>query len=235
MKGQPRSVFLYSHFHGSKEGLSKAIELGDVQCWQQNGTWYCGFHQTTAGTKKENTQGHKLSAGQVDVDQEQFKVLGKAFQNMAWSFENSQKAVTDANLPAKNHKAPKKLEEGMTPAMLDMAREAKQSVEKLLGSAMKTVGKAPPEESKEVKVVIMKLKEIITSLEHGLLFEAGHCVSSAVSLVALHFLLQELPGHDSVNKVAFQKFMTEVANGTTSSNERFEQAKAVLKARGHQL
>ena len=130
---------------------------------------------------------------------------------------------------------PKKLEEGMTPAMLDMAREAKQSVEKLLGSAMKTVGKAPPEESKEVKVVIMKLKEIITSLEHVLLFEAGHCVSSAVSLVALHFLLQELHGHDSVNKVAFQKFMTEVANGTTSSNERFEQAKAVLKARGHQL
>lgn len=59
----------------------------------------------------------------------------------------------------------------MTKAMLDMAREAKQSVEKLLGSAMKIVGKAPPEESKEVKVVIMKLKEIITSLEHVLLFE----------------------------------------------------------------
>lgn len=52
---------------------------------------------------------------------------------------------------------------------------------------------------------------------------------------ACHFLLQELPGHDSVNKMLFQKFMTEVANGTTSSNERFEQAKAVLKARGHKL
>ena len=234
MKGQPRSVFLYSHFHGSEEGLNSAIQLGDVQCWQQNGTVYCGFHQTTAGTKKENIQGHKLSAGQVDVDQEQFKVLGKAFQKMAWSFDDGQQAGTGPSLVAKKEKAPKKLEEGMTPAMLAMAREAKQSVEKLLGSAMKIVGKAPSEESKGVKVVIMKLKEIITSLEHVLLFEARplcfqfcfrFCFAFSSAGAAWASLCEQnrLPTvHDR-------------ANGTTDSNEKFEQAKAVLKARGHKL
>lgn len=111
MKGQPRSVFLYSHFHGSEDGLDKAIELGDVQTWKQNGTWYCGFHQTTAGTRKENVQGHKLSAGQVDVDQEQFKVLGKAFQTMAWSFEESE--CNQCPQPAcKERKAPQKVGRG---------------------------------------------------------------------------------------------------------------------------
>ena len=46
---------------------------------------------------------------------------------------------------------------------------------------------------------------------------------------------QELPGCESVNKETFQDFMCEIANGTTAANEQFEQAKAVLKARGHKV
>ena len=53
MTGQPKSVFLYSYFHGNEAGLERAISMGDVQCWLKGGTEWCGFQQTSAGTRKE--------------------------------------------------------------------------------------------------------------------------------------------------------------------------------------
>lgn len=171
MTGQPKSVFLYSYFHGNEAGLERAISMGDVQCWLKGGTEWCGFQQTSAGTRKENTYAQRLSGGEVDLNQEQFKVANKAFKNMAWSFEEA--ASSSASQRPLKEKQQKKVEEGFTNAMGDMVFEAKTSQEKLLQAAMKILAKAPAEETREVKMVIMKLKEMITKVEHVSLFKAG--------------------------------------------------------------
>lgn len=174
VKGQPRSVFLYSHFHGDENGLERAIALGDVRCWQQNGSEWCGFEETSAGTKKKNTVGHKLSGGEVDLTEEQFKVANKSFNKMVWNFDQSALGNSASHQEKPQERQLKKLEEGFTPKMAQMVSEAKQSEEKLLGQAMKLLGKAPVEETRDVKLVIVKLKEMISTLEHVELFKAGN-------------------------------------------------------------
>eukprot|EP00438_Fugacium_kawagutii_P028616 Skav212747 [mRNA] locus=scaffold2545:1494:2303:+ [translate_table: standard] len=143
VKGQPRSVFLYSHFHGDENGLEKAISLGDVRVWMQGGSEWCGFEETSAGTKKKNTAGHHLSGGKVDLTDEQFSVASKSFNKMVWHFESALDNASSSHQQNQKERQPKKLEEGFTEAMAQMVSEAKQSQEKLLGQAMKLLGKAP--------------------------------------------------------------------------------------------
>lgn len=100
--------------------------------------------------------------------------------------------------------------------MEKVVTEAKAAQEKMLQQAMKLLAKAPPQETKDAKMVVIKLKEMISSLDHVL-------------------LLKELPACDSLNRTTFQDFMKVVADDTTKANETLEAVKAVLKARGHKL
>ena len=217
VNGQPMSVFLFSHFHGNQAGLDHAIAMGDVQQWQQGGSTWCGFRSTKAGTRKENTTGHTLSGGQTDISTEQFSALRKSFSNMAWSFEDAESDTgASGSMQQPPHKKQKKLEEGFTKPMEKVVTEAKAAQEKMLQQAMKLLAKAPPQETKDAKMVVIKLKEMISSLDHVLLFK-------------------ELPACDSLNRTTFQDFMKVVADDTTKANETLEAVKAVLKARGHKL
>ena len=217
VNGQPMSVFLFSHFHGNQAGLDHAIAMGDVQQWQQGGSTWCGFRSTKAGTRKENTTGHTLSGGQTDISTEQFSALRKSFSNMAWSFEDAESDTgASGSMQQPPHKKQKKLEEGFTKPMEKVVTEAKAAQEKMLQQAMTLLAKAPPQETKDAKMVVIKLKEMISSLDHVLLFK-------------------ELPACDSLNRTTFQDFMKVVADDTTKANETLEAVKAVLKARGHKL
>ena len=217
VNGQPKSVFLFSHFHGNQAGLDHAIAMGDVQQWQQGGSTWCGFRSTKAGTRKENTTGHTLSGGQTDISTEQFSALRKSFSNMAWSFEDAESDTgASGSMQQPPQKKQKKLEEGFTKPMEKVVTEAKAAQEKMLQQAMKLLAKAPPQETKDAKMVVIKLKEMISSLDHVLLFK-------------------ELPACGSLNRTTFQDFMKVVADDTTKANETLEAVKAVLKARGHKL
>ncbi len=136
---------------------------------------------------------------------------------MAWSFEDAESDTgASGSMQQPPQKKQKKIEEGFTKPMEKVVTEAKAAQEKMLQQAMKLLAKAPPQETKDAKMVVIKLKEMISSLDHVL-------------------LLKELPACDSLNRTTFQDFMKVVADDTTKANETLEAVKAVLKARGHKL
>ena len=92
--GSPKDVFLYSTFHGNQEALQSAIDKGSVQEWNQDGAVYCGFRQTKSGVKSAKVDKTSMGSGEVNLQQNQWAALTKAFKTMSWSFANTDELVT---------------------------------------------------------------------------------------------------------------------------------------------
>ena len=171
VKGEPKSVF--SKFHGSQEGLAHSIALGDVLEWEQDGTTWCSYKSTTAGTKKKNTQKTQVGKGQVEITDEQHSFLNKSLKSMCWTFGQGQPASGAASSsqlpPAKRTKAIEM--EGLTPKMVEMLTEAKMAIERQLNTALKLVKDSPDEQKQTLKGIIMTIKAAVQKAEHMLLFK----------------------------------------------------------------
>ena len=158
-KGTPRQVFLWQVFHGETNALDKAISEGHVQVWDQDGTEFCGFRQTTAGVEKASQEMQSLNTGKVNLEKDEFQTMQKAFSNMSWEFglENQQQEE-GASSSVSNQKS---LEHpGLTKAMEEMLSEAKQAHERLLGTCLKLLGKCTDESDKRAfKGTVMEIKD----------------------------------------------------------------------------
>ena len=211
--GSPKDVFLYSTFHGNQEALQSAIDKGSVQEWNQDGVVYCGFRQTKSGVKSAKVDKTSMGSGEVNLQQNQWAALTKAFKTMSWSFANTDELVPSL-ASSSNATQQKQLENvGLTDAMKTILTEAKQAQEKLHGTAMKFLNKCTSvDDKKKFKTTVMQLKELSLKNDHVLTW-------------------QELPDEEALTPTNFGVFMKEQADRTKTMNEEVEQFKALLKSR----
>eukprot|EP00434_Breviolum_minutum_P042374 symbB.v1.2.037714.t1/scaffold5623.1/size25199/2 len=170
--GSPKDVFLYSTFHGNQEALQSAIDKGSVQEWNQDGAVYCGFRQTKSGVKSAKVDKTSMGSGEVNLQQNQWAALTKAFKTMSWSFANTDELVPSL-ASSSNAKQQKQLENvGLTDAMKTILTEAKQAQEKLHGTAMKLLNKCTSvDDKKKFKTTVMQLKELSLKNDHVLTWQ----------------------------------------------------------------
>ena len=176
-KGEPKSVFLHSKFHGNEEGLRQAIAMGDVQEWEADGTIWCSYRSTKAGTKKKNEEKQQVGGGQVAISTEQHKALTGAFKSMRWTFSGSQterpsSLPSSSAYPVKKQKAIENC--GLNPEMKKMLTEAKEANERMLNSALKLLTNCPDQQKTTLKGIIVEIKDTLQNAEHILLFEDNH-------------------------------------------------------------
>ena len=211
--GSPKDVFLYSTFHGNQVALQSAIDKGSVQEWTQDGVVYCGFRQTKSGVKSAKVDKTSMGSGEVNLQQNQWAALTKAFKTMSWSFANTDELVPSL-ASSSNATQQKQLENvGLTDAMKNILTEAKQAQEKLHGTAMKLLNKCTSvDDKKKFKTTVMQLKELSLKNDHVLTW-------------------QELPDEEALTPTNFGVFMKEQADRTKTMNEEVEQFKALLKSR----
>ena len=167
--GSPKDVFLFSVFHGNEMGLQSAIDKGSVQEWTQDGVLYCSFRQTKSGVKSAKVDKTCMGTGQVELQQNQWGALTKAFKTMSWSFANTDDLVP-ALASSSSSKQQKQLENiGLTDAMKDILTEAKTAQEKLYGTAMKMLNKCSSvDDKKKFKTTVMQLKDCSLKNDHVL-------------------------------------------------------------------
>lgn len=170
--GTPRDVFLFQSFMGNEAALDKAIENGSVQQWDEAGILYCGYRKTTAGIEKSKRESVKTGGGSVDLNQEQYKLMGKAFKTMSWSFGDLtiQDDSGERSSSSSNVKKQKSLENvGLTKPMIDLITDAKGSQDKLHASAMKLLNKCSSlADKQEFKATALALKDFSHKNEHVL-------------------------------------------------------------------
>ena len=182
-KGLPRDVFLFQSFHGNEQALDAAIGRGSVQQWVEDGIEYCGYRSTLAGTEKSNLDLMKLREGEKKVSQDQYSALAKSFKSLAWSFGDVEEGAQSSSSGAKPAKPKQKALEaaGLTKQMKELVTEAKSAHERLLGAAMKMIGKCSSlEDKKEFKTTVMDLKQWVTWNDHVLTWEVQHLVSMCI-------------------------------------------------------
>ena len=211
--GKPWDVFLHSDFGGNIQALNQAVQNGSVQTWTQDGLKFAGYRQTRAGVEKASMETHKLSTGEMDVNDEQYAVLGKAFSSMAWSFgDEGDNALTSSG--SGKASGPKALENaGLTDKMKEVLVDAKGAQERLHAAAMRFLSKCSSVDDKQkFKPVVVELKAWIAKNEHILTFS-------------------ELPDEKPLTPSNFQAFVNQQADASVKLNEAVEQFKALLRTR----
>ena len=173
--GTPRDVFLFQSFVGNEAALDDAIQNGSVQQWDEAGILYCGYRKTKAGIEKSKQESVKTGGGSVDLSQEQYKLMGKAFKTMSWTFGDM--ALADEagarSSSSSNVKKLKSLENvGLTKPMIDLITDAKGSQDKLHASAMKLLNKCSSlTDKQEFKATVLALKDFSLKNEHVLTWQ----------------------------------------------------------------
>ena len=213
--GMPRAVMLWQVFHGSEDALKSAIADGSIQEYDCDGVPYCAFRKTIAGVEKANLSTQKVSAGAVDISNDQYQCLTKAFSTMAWSFGSKQDGIESGEpRPGKGSSASKSLENvGLTDKMSQVVAEAKGAHERLLGTALKLSHKCSNDsDRKQFKATILKIRSWIQANDNILMWK-------------------EFEDDTPLTPSNFQKYMDQQASETNSINEQVEQFKALLRTR----
>ena len=102
---------------------------------------YAGYKQTKAGVKKATNETHKISSGEVDLEEDQYKVLSRAFSSMAWSFGDSDGPPAMENASGSNSKMKQIENQGLTNTMKELLADAKSAQERLHQQAMRYLTK----------------------------------------------------------------------------------------------
>ena len=247
-KGLPRDVFLFQSFHGYEQALDAAIGRGSVQQWVEDGIEYCGYRGTLAETEKSNLDMMKLREGEKKVSQDQHSALAKSFKSLAWSFGDVEEGAQSSFSGAKPAKPKQKALAGLTKQMKELVTEAKSAHERLLGAAMKMIGKCSSlEDKKEVKTAGMDLKQWVTWNDHGLTREVQHLVSMCIVkfskcvcdwVYGIQFPIscfsKELPEDKALTPSSFQIWFAQQCDSTAKINEKVRQFRALLKVRQQQ-
>ena len=209
--GKPRSVFLYSDFHGNKAALEESIADGTVLTWNQDGIPFCGYRTTAAGIGKKIQDKSKLD-NDKEVSEDTYKALSKAFNTMSFTFGDDDEAGCGGPTSSSaSSKQPEKAE--FTESMKGLVSDAKSAMERLYGAAMKLLNKCSSVKDKEAfKPQVQKIKAWISKDDHLLTWS-------------------ELQDGQPFTAANFQKFMKEQADEAISLNEGFEQFKALLRTR----
>ena len=216
--GCPRAVMLWQVFQGNEMALTSAIADGSIQEYDLDGVPYCAFRKTKAGTEKANLSTQRLSAGEVEISNDQYHTLTKAFQSMAWSFGSKQDCIESGEAQGpqvgKKSSSSKALEDvSLTEEMSKLVAEAKGAHERLLGTALKLLGKCSNDQDrKRFKQTILKIRSWVNANDNLLMWK-------------------EFEDDTPLTPSNFQKYMDSQANETRAINEEVEQFKALLRTR----
>ena len=88
--GFPKDVFLWQTFHGNKEALEAAIANGSVQEYKKDGVQFYSFQTSKTGVESGTNNDLKLRSGQVDLKDNQYKTLSRAFSSLALKLDDSE-------------------------------------------------------------------------------------------------------------------------------------------------
>ena len=175
--GMPKDVFLWQTFHGNEVALAAAIEKGSVEEYEEEGTTFCSFKKSKVGVTSGCNTEMKVSGGDKDLDDKQYKTLTRAFSSLALELGDSDKEDDKASKPSGSSSAagakPKALKSleaaGLTESMAAVLAEAKGAHEKLHVQAMKLLGKCSSDsDKKKFKETVLSIKSWIQKNENVL-------------------------------------------------------------------
>ena len=218
MEGEPRTLFLHKNFHGNKEALQEAINLGEVSEMMKDGISYCCFPRFKISTEKASLDKSELRSDSA-VTTESHAMLAAAFSKLskhgsAGAVEGSQEVATGSNtlhqiaLPAPPNW--KSLE-----PLVVQAKTALDRLEKDMYKLKPRVDSCPD------PALLTQLKELLVDCTNAKK-DVDHLVT-----------WKELPGADAPSWTSenVDNWLYKLATRVEEKEEGLEKLKAILKTR----